>query len=105
MASKLKELVHGKTLFSDWDLSKHLLHNMWNYSDVSEPFTNRFRDAGVFETLQDILRDINIRNSIEQDEVIMGHILYGYGFVILRNVHVWNSIEKGEVIIGKMLYD
>ena len=73
MAARLRELVLSHTLLSDWDLSKHLLYNMWNYSDVSEAFTNHFRDAGVFETLQDILRDPGTRAAIDQDEVSKPH--------------------------------
>ena len=69
----MKELVGDKTLLTDWELSKHLLHNMWNYSDVSEAFTNHFRDAGVFETLQDILRDPTTRAAIDTDEVYRGY--------------------------------
>ena len=94
MAAKLKELVGGGTLVSDWDLTKHLLHNMWNYSDVSEVFTNHFRDAGVFETLQLILRDTAIRNHMGNDQVHVHQynsqlLIYDYK---IKTIHKLNNI-------------
>ncbi len=53
----------------DWELTKYLLHNMWNYTDVSEVFSMAFRDMAVFEVLQDLLRDQTLRSNINTDEV------------------------------------
>ncbi len=61
--------MDGSSLMDDWELTKYLLHNMWNYTDVSEVFSMAFRDMAVFEVLQDLLRDQTLRSNINTDEV------------------------------------
>ncbi|XP_013390051.1 uncharacterized protein LOC106158546 [Lingula anatina] len=59
----------------EWEFVKLLLHNAWNYTDVSELFSNKLRDAGMFSTLQDILKNSDFKDKLNIDENIKDVIL------------------------------
>lgn len=65
----LQELVQQDQLLEDTELTKYLLHNMWNYSDISEQFTVVFQQCGVFLCLQHVLKDPRYRDKMANDEV------------------------------------